>query len=145
MKLVCSFDWVHEGFLEKTVWFSIERKSRPAAGASSLSRKTKTGVSPKAEVSTVLSAFLHTYRGQKEDNWREWKGSGRWSDRRFFITRWMECFGGTSSQVGRRLSQTGLTFLVSSRQRLQWRNGALALLKLLLRLFFVLLAMEERS
>lgn len=77
---------------------------------------------------------------KKEDNWREWKGSGRWSNRRFFFTKWIECFGGTSSQVGRRFSQTGLTFLVSSRQRLQWRNGAL--LKLLLS---VLLAVGERS
>lgn len=45
----------------------------------------------------------------------------------------MECFGGTSSQVGRQFSKTGLTCLVSSRQRLQWRNFVEALIQTLFR------------
>lgn len=52
-------------FIEKTIGFSIERKSRPMASASSLSRKTKMEISPKAAVSTVLSAFFHTEEGKQ--------------------------------------------------------------------------------
>lgn len=51
--------------LKVKLGFSIEIKT--SGCASSPSRKTKTEVSPKAEVSTVLSAFLNTYRGKKEE------------------------------------------------------------------------------